>query len=465
MNRTLVATLLAASALAPATARAEQPTDAVIMARLEAMQAEIARLSAEVDRLKAEAESVPAVPPQPVAVAQAMPAPVTAPTAAATPNPDSVKIAFKGGPEFSTASGWSFKPRGRLQIDAGTVSTPDGITDASTGFSSEIRRAYLGVDGKVPGGFAYRFEVEVANSAVEITDLYLTYQASKELAVTLGQIKPFFSMEDMTSDLFTTFTERAAMNNAFGFERRLGISAVWAKGPWTAQGGVFTDNVADLNNDENNSLSFDGRLVFAPVISGTQLHLGASAHLRELNNAGSTVRYRVRPLIHSADIRFVDTGTITADSELGYGVEAALISGRFHAAGEMHWQQVNNPVAAVDPTFFGGYAEAGLFLTDDSRTYRAGVFDRVRPSSPLDKGGMGALELNLRYDYLDLTDGGITGGQQAGYMASLVWTPTDYTRFLLNYARLQYDNAALAGTGGDRSYAVDAVGLRAQMDF
>jgi len=317
----------------------------------------------------------------------------------------------------------------------------------------------------MPGGFGYRAEVDFANSGVEVTDLYLTWKASPKVTLTVGQFKPFWGMEEMTSDLFTSFTERAAINTAFGYERRLGISAAWAKGPWLAQAGVFTDNVADLNNDEDNSRSFDARLVYAPKIGGTQLHFGGSAHVREMNDSGTTVRYRVRPFIHSSDIRFIDTGNITADSEYGYGLETGVISGRFHATGEVHWQRVNNPAAATDPTFFGGYAEVGLFLTNDSRGYRGGAFDRIRPSSPIDKGGIGAIQINLRYETLDLVDAGYVGGTQDGYHASLVWTPTDYTRFMLNYSRLQYGQAAIAATGGDCDYGVNAVGVRAQVDF
>ncbi len=81
----------------------------------------------------------------------------------------------------------------------------------------------------------------------------------------MGQHKPFWSMEELTSDLFTSFTERAAMNTAFGNERRLGASVAYSKGPVLVQAGAFTDNLNDLNaSDENNSWSVDGRAVFMP---------------------------------------------------------------------------------------------------------------------------------------------------------------------------------------------------------
>ncbi len=429
---------------------------------LAAMRAQMAAMASRIDTLEAQLAATKAETQATTAATSA----ATAAPASATAANTETQIAWKGAPELTTANGWTFKPRGRLQFDAGTVSSPTGISDASTGFGSEVRRAYLGFEGKIPGGFGYRAEIDVAASAVEITDLYLTYQASKELQFTVGQHKPFWGLEELTSDLFPSFVERAAVNTAFGYERRVGVSATYAKGDVLLQGGAFTDNAADLNNDENNSYSFDGRAVFAPKIGTGQLHLGGSVHYHDLNDSASSVRYRVRPLIHTPDIRFIDTGNVRAVSELGHGLEAAYIQGPFHVASEAHWQRVDRPGALTDPTFFGGYVEAGLFLTKgDTRGYKGGVFDRVKPKRPVDKGGFGAVQVNVRYDYLDLIDAGVIGGKQDGYELGVVWTPTDYTRFMLSYGHLLYSDAFLPAASGDRNYSVDALGARAQIDF
>ncbi len=386
------------------------------------------------------------------------------------------KVNWKGAPEIEGEGGWSFKPRGRLQIDAGSVSAPSAVKAAANlknpgglGFANEMRRAYLGVDGKIPGGFSYRVEADFANSGVELTDLYVTYQASKALSFTAGQHKPFWGLEEITSDLFTTFNERAAINTAFGYERRVGLSAAYAKGDVLVQAGVFTDNAADLNNDENNSIGYDGRIVFMPKLAGGQLHLGGSVHVRDLKDstpgAIPTVQYRVRPFMHTTDTRFIDTGKINATSETGYGLEAAYLRGPFHFAGETHWQKVSRP-GGTNPTFFGGYAEVGYFLTKgDTRGYKGGAFDRTKPANGADKGGIGAIEVNLRYDYLDLNDAGITGGKQKGLGVSVVWTPIAYARFIANYGRMKYSDAAIITATGDRDYSVDAMGVRAQFDF
>ena len=36
---------------------------------------------------------------------------------------------------------------------------------------------------------------------------------------------------------------------------------------------------------------------------------------------------------------------------------------------------------------------------------------------------------------------------------------------MINYAHLVYGDAAIPAAGGDRDYSVDAVGMRAEIDF
>lgn len=472
----LSAAALVLAYLAASPAQAQDAATQSTAEELAAMRAQLQTLTQRIDQLEAELETAEAQIAQQQANAQ-QPAPVasaakagtvpqtaTAPQVAAATS-DETTISWKGGPQIDHPDGWSFKPRGRIQVDAGSISRPDGITDGSTGFGTEIRRAYLGIDGNMPGGIGYRAEVDLADNNVEITDLYLSYSPSKSLTLLIGQSKPFWGLEEMTSDLFTSLTERAAFNSAFGFERRVGIAANWKKGIVLLQGGVFTDNIEDLGGDENNSLSYDGRVVLMPKLGGGQLHLGASAHYRDFNDGIETVRYRARPFIHTPDIRFVDTAAIDAVSETGYGLEAAYIHGPFHVSGETHWQRVGR-IGGTNPTFFGGYAEVGYFLTQgDSRGYKGGVFDRTKPTNPITDGGIGAVQIVLRYDHLDLVDAAILGGAQNTFGIGLSWHPTAYTKLMANYGHINYDDAAIATTDGNRDYNVDAFGVRAQIDF
>ena len=119
----------------------------------------------------------------------------------------------------------------------------------------------------------------------------------------------------------------------------------------------------------------------------------------------------------------------------------------------------------ADPTFWGGYVEVGMLVTSGDKTvYRGGVYDRIRPANPVSEGGIGAIQLNARYDRLDLIDGSIVGGTQDVLGLSAIWIPTDYVRFVVNYGHLWLTDAAVPAELYP-DYEVDTMGVRAQVDF
>lgn len=358
---------------------------------------------------------------------------------------------------------WEAKPRWRLQYDWAKVSGPAGLS--GTGDSEEIRRAQLGVDIKMPGGFSARVEGEFTGDPVELVDAYVAWNGGG-YNVTAGQQKFFTPLDDSTSDLNTSFTERAAFVTAFNvFGRRTGLSAGYAKGDFQINAGVATDLLIELDDVGDNSLSTHVRAVWMPRIGATKLHFGAAWHGKDRRGwTDAAVRYRQRPLVHSAEARYVATPGLHADRERTWGVEAAAVNGPFHVAGEAYWHQARRP-GAGDPIFFGAYAEAGMFLTKgDSRPLKGGQFGAIKPGKPLGEGGIGAVQVNARYDYLDLNDRGVTGGVQKAYMASIIWTPTAWMRLMAEAARIDYRGAAIA-VAGRRDYGVDVVGARVQFSY
>jgi phosphate-selective porin OprO/OprP len=448
-------------------AHASAASDAAIQQELAAMRAQMQQMASRIDALegqlvdaRARAEAAETKANAASAALAAIP-PATAPGMTAKPATD---VTWDGAPKLATRDGWSFKPRGRMQQDLGTLNPPAALVSKDTGINTRLRRAYIGFDGTMPGNFGYRAEIDVAPSTVTVTDLYLTYKPNPKLTLTLGQQKPAWGMEELTSDLFTPFMERSAYISAFGFERRVGLSAAWVEKNFLVQGGLYADDLASMTGTSNNSYSADGRVVFMPKLGEAQLHLGGSIHYRKLNDLTSSVTYSVRPFLRTSDLRLVNTGAITgATAERGIGAEFAYARGRLHVSSESFWQKVVRP-GLVSPTFNGGYAEVGYMLTDDVTPYKNGQWERTRPKHPVGKGGMGAVQMNLRYDWLDLNSGAIVGGRQQIAGVSLIWMPTDYVRFLANYGHIWIDDAAVPA-GTLRTYNADAFGLRAQFDF
>ncbi len=360
-----------------------------------------------------------------------------------------------------TKSEWQIKPRWRVQYDVANIDGPNGL--AGVGNIEAIRRARVGVDVKIPHGFAVRVEGELSTDPIEFTDAYLQW-SNDSVKVVAGQQKPQLPLDEENSNLNISFLERAAFVTAFGYGRRTGISGHYKTGDWAVAGGIYTDPLIGLNDVATNSISVDFRTFWSPKRGSTKLHFGAAYHWRDLNDAGaSPTRYRVRPSIRITDTRYIGTAGLAVEKEQRFGLEAAAANGRFHAAAEAHWLKAQR-TALNDPTFFGAYAEAGVFLTDDSRPLAGGLFGAIKPKKPVGGGGIGAVQINLRYDYLDLNSRSIAGGRQNGYLASLIWTPAENFRLLGQYAKLKYSDAAIA-VAGDVSYTVDVIGVRGQISF
>jgi phosphate-selective porin OprO and OprP len=431
---------------------------------------------------------------------------------------------WKGAPQWSDPdSGFTFKPKGVLQFDAGYVSIPGHLTGAGNilvpaaagpggagpintnnlGWNMRARRLIFGAEGAIPGGFGYKIEFELSQGSVNYEDLILTWQkAGSPVMLTAGYHYPLSSLELLTSNRFTSFMERAAMNDAFGYGRRLGLSAAYLDpaGRYTLTAGVWGADINDSTNFNRNNWQASVRGTYSPMIGEVQGHLGFQFQHRSSATDARNVRYRVRPFTQTTDQRFIDTGRIAATGDDILGGELAAIYKSFHFASEFQYDWVrgisvnafgpNNGTGgsaifpAENPNFFSGYAEVGYFLTGETRGYKGGKWDRTKVLNPVGKGGFGAVQINARFDYTDLGDriatgplvSGTTyvnGGKMAGYQASLIWLPTDYVKFLLQYTRAHVEGGAAAVAPFttstqpffDRPYNVDQVGLRAQLDF
>ena len=495
-------------------------TTALVTAACVAFPAYAQDSTSEVDSLRAE-----------VAALKAQLATIAAKVDAVEKKPVA-EVKWKGAPETSGQGGWTFKPRGRIHYDAGYVSVPgDYAVNRNLGFNSRVRRVRLGAEGSMPGGFGYKVEADFAGGNVAFGDALLSYNPTNApISVRIGNFESLNGMEQITSSNSASFTERAAFNDAFLNSRRLGGAVAWrdSDNVLRAEVGLFAGHSID-NSFDNDGWIGAGRLTYAPKAFGGQLHFGATIQQREFasnnngtasvsTNAPSTnqlARYRARPNTQLTDVRFVDTGSFAAKSDRIVGLELAAIFPGFYFAGEGQWTKVNAYRAgdiatglnsfsggnsAVtpngDPSFFGMYAEAGYFLTGETRGYKDGAWARTKVLKPIDKKGIGAFQIAARYDYLDLDSNalknGVTnnfatgsnslaavnarlgrGGTQTSYLLALNWYPIDYIRFMLNYGRVNVEGGPLAATVDPlstqavdkRDYSVDVLAARMQLEF
>jgi phosphate-selective porin OprO/OprP len=412
---------------------------------------------------------------------------------------------WKGAPQWTdTDEGFSFKVRGRLMLDAGYIKEPTGyVANRNLGFNARVRRLRIGVEGTLPGDFAYKAEVDYANSAISFADVLLTYQPKgKPWNVAFGNMETNNGLEQVTSSRWVSFIERSQMNDAFINTRRLGINLGYVSPDtlFRVNGGLFAAHTIDASLDNDGWIAA-ARATYTPFVANGFVHIGANFQHRSFQSNASGVastsigapstnqlaRYRARPFLQTTDVRFVDTGNFAATSDNVFGVELFGVFKSLHLGGEAQYTKTNayssgtqllNPrdffvgntaitTATGDPSFFSAYAEVGFFLTGETRGYKNGTWDRTKVLNPYNKGGKGAVQLIGRLDYLDLdtaklkngftnnfTTGATSlaalktrlgrGGKQTGYLFGLTWIPTDYVRFLVNYIHTEVEGGPFA---------------------
>ena len=429
---------------------------------------------------------------------------------------------WKGGPEFADKdAGFTFKPKGFAQFDAGYVGFPDGdqqrgtvsgLNYANLGWNTRARRLVIGAEGTLPGRFGYKVEFNLAQGTVDYEDIILTYDFAKTpLQIAVGNFYPYSSLETMTSARVTSMMERASFTDAFNYNRRLGVGVQFSdktNDSYLVQAGIFSTPIND-GSFTRTGWQASLRGIYSPTLGSTRLHIGANFQHRSNNDEGMGQQYRARPLTQITDQRFIDSGTVAARGDETLGVEFAAIHKSLHVAAEAQkvWvRDAFNPAefAATNldpgdndvaigtpfngnPSFWGGYFEVGYYLTGETRAYKGGKWDRTKVLKPFNDGGWGAVQLNGRVDYVDLSDRVddapttglafsapyyVNGGKQLGLQASLIWNPVDWVRFIAQYGHLDVNGGPRALGISDptkppnkRSFGVDTFAARAQVEF
>jgi phosphate-selective porin OprO and OprP len=344
---------------------------------------------------------------------------------------------------------------GRIQNDWGVIAADEALDvlergDSLEGFGTEIRRLGLFMGGTVYEWGEFGIGVELSGGDIFIEDAWVG--VSDVLwpgFIRIGHQKEPFSLEELTSDRFTTFMERGLPNvfvPSWNTGLHLAGTALGERMTWAA--GVFEETDSSGSSDPFDdvaSLNLTGRLTGLPWRAGEDrlLHLGLgySRQFRDENEPDAEIEYAARPESHLTDVTLVDTGLHSADDVDLLGLEAALVLGRISIQSEYLVVAINR--SGENPVLHGFYAYISYFLTGESRNYDAsrGRFARTRPIERFDpsRGGWGAWEIAARYSFLDLEDVGIDGGEQRNVTLALNWYPYAMFRVMLNYIHAEID--------------------------
>lgn len=429
-------------------------------------------------------------------------------------------------PTISTAdSRNSIALTGRIQWDVGDylhyhAENSHGTgTPANLNSGENIRRARLGLTGKVAGDWNYALIYDFGGSTDNgpgtpgstqatasggIQTAQISYVGIPHLAIEGGVSDTYFTLEEATSSNDIMFIERPSSQviaaNLVAGDFRENAGARWTTdrlwlGAYVT--GPSTGTIHGITNGVAQEFGAYQRAAYQ-ILQGDEysLHLGADASelLKPETAAGARVvtNFSDRPELRIDPTQILNAGTLGSATNPVTGAEvfgAELAGGlgpAFAQAEYFHYavDRQGLPTASFD----GGYVEASYTVTGEHRKYipAAGAYSGISPTHPFSlatftNGDWGALELGVRYSAINLksnyttgvvtsaSSGAVAGGEQQVLTLGANWYVNNNIRFMLDYLHgkitkpVGTQGIAGAPLGSGIGAGFDAIALRTQV--
>jgi phosphate-selective porin OprO and OprP len=460
-----ITTLFAAAVMAGVSTAALAATPD---ARLQAMQDQIHALSQQIDALKADTQRQQDEARRQAGEISAQAVETRRQTAAmaAAPKPG---IANGRLSVTSVDGDFSASLRALLQVDGGYYMQSNAARSLPASYGPDLssgtnlRRVFLGLQGKLFGDFSYYFLYDFGGASAEtqghILYAYLQYDGMAPWAIRVGAFAPPINIEDSTASADLMFFERNSSSNLqrniAGAEGRDAISVIYGGervfGAVSLTGGKVQSGAKAIGvggstpaAEYDEQVAVAGRFAYLAVsdsdahwvIGANGLHVfklpdltaSGTATLATTPGAAAGHSYSLGDLpefsVDSNGVNLVSTGALAAGHVTSWGVETAGNFRNFYAqAGYTGYSVTRSPVAynvysgvgayaagVVQPSgnsFSGWYVQASWVLTGESRGYSAATasFTSPKPAKnfSLKDGNWGAFEFVARFSDLDLS--------------------------------------------------------------
>lgn len=414
-----------------------------------------------------------------------------------------VITSFKDGISWESADKeFKMSINGRVQADYRQFIAPN--TGKPNTF--DIRRAYLGVKGRFYKNVEFEtladFAKPSAASPSPMIEYFLNLNYWEQAQLKIGQFKMPMGMEELGSSRFINFQERSmAMSLVPSFDRGIQLHGVPRKGVYYAlavsNGNMTNTGLQNTTEPAGGSAANDGkdvtgRLTFniADLMGNMQdavVHVGGAFSRGDQD--GNATQLTMATEARGGTFFSTKAGGYTAGNRVKVGrnaFELALAKGPVKFSSEYVKASFDNAtaagIAAGNRDLKSWYAAANWNITGESYapTYdsaSAKFGKRLKPNQNFtgSGSGWGAWEVGARYSKFDATNfavADILAATATNVMANnanattlgLKWIVNPHTRFLLNYVKTDFKNAA--GTAlVNGSASEKAITFRGQVDF
>ena len=344
-----------------------------------------------------------------------------------------------------------------------------------------LRTARIGLAGELTRHFEWEIEREIVEVDEKVQfgewkDVYLEWKTFDALRVIGGRFKMPFGLEQTTGVSDLDFAYRALGSAAIAPGRDRGVMVFGEAGPVNYEAGIFDD---DGNNAESNEPQF--------VAEG-----------EDLEDVGPAVAVRVtgdllRVIPGVGRLRSANLGIAYTNSSVPEGLnslrgeavwgkdffERVYVKGRRQRIGaQFDWspgptslkaewmqsreqrnEQSNRNEDLSDFIGQAWYVTGTWFVTGEDKD------SNVNPRRPLLEGGIGAIELAVRYEQLKFESASkegtsftnpradfLTPNSDSVFTFGVNWITTKWTRVLLNAIHESFDDETRAPISGTSSY-------------
>ncbi|MFN2446624.1 MAG: OprO/OprP family phosphate-selective porin [Vicinamibacterales bacterium] len=391
---------------------------------------------------------------------------------APTDDPDEGVIRWRNRPSIRVGA-VRIDPRLKLQLD-----WRDSDLESDDTFDDRMRR--VGIEGEVTDHLEFEIERELNPlDARPWKDVYINWSTFRELQVRAGRFKMPFGLEQLTGSTATDFAYRTLAASTIASGRDEGVM-VHGRFRWRGLAysvGVFDD---DGDNGRLRELQFTGDQVALPEI-GTAIAARLTARpfrsergpeaLQGLHVGAAYTRAQVPEGLNSLRGQSIlQTSTFfepvyVNGARQRVGLEFELTSGPGSVRSEWIQSREARDGQSLQNADLSAFVSTGWYLSGTwvvtGETKAGGVI----PRQPLFSGGLGAIELAVRYEQLEFESASKEGtalrnpraehilpNRDAVWTGGVNWWPVRWVRLTADVFHERFDDLVRTPRAGTAAF-------------
>jgi phosphate-selective porin OprO/OprP len=396
--------------------------------------------------------------------------------AAAAKTSAKITVNDKGVTLASADASTSLRLRGLVQADSRWFFN-DSVTNND---AFVLRRARIISEGTFGKIFQFQIVPEFGGSSVSLLDANINVALKKELQIRFGKFKSPVGLEQLQSDSWAFFAERALPSNLVP-NRDIGVllSGDLLNGTLNYTAGVLNgvaDGASSNNSDFDDDKDFVARIFVQPFkntpgspLAG--LGFGVAANTSKQETASSlTAGYRT----DAQQTFFRYRSTVVGDGDIWrVSPQAYWYYGPFGLLAEYVESTVNARATASSPVVElknkAWQVAASYVLTGEDATYNGVV---PKENFDLQAGTWGAFEIAARAANLDIddaafplfADANVSASEATSYGVGLNWYLNKTIRATVDYFHTDFETSG-AALGGTIKQDEQAIVTRLQLNF